>query len=301
MSSSRTVPPDLIIRPATAQDVPRLWEVRAATEAADPANPPPAGPPPATLSHLARTATLLAAETRDEIIGFGGRADRGGVSFLTDLFVDPAWQSSAVGSTLLGELLRGASTRRFTLASSDARAVALYTRHDMTPRWPNFDLVGDAARWREPNGDTLLLRPADPMEPVFVDWDERVGGRRRPEDLAFLRDEMGASFFWVGDGSEPVGYAAVWRDLRSSAPGETLKIGPVGGTTAAAARASALAVVAWAQQHARKVQISVPGPHPALRELLEAGFFIDYIGTFCATASVQIDPTRYIASGEDLF
>jgi hypothetical protein len=234
-------------------------------------------------------------------VGFGGRADRSGVAFLTDLFVDPALQSAAVGRTLLRELFQGVSTRRFTLASSDARAVALYTRNGMTPRWPNFDLVADAARLRLPNERNLTLRPADPMDPAFLDWDEKAGGRRRPQDLAFFRDELDATFFWVHDVAGPAGYAGVWRDPVAGASGDTLAIGPVGGRTAAAARASTLAAVAWAQPRANRLKITVPGPHPALRTLLEAGFLIDYIGTFCASTSVRLNPTRYIASGEDLF
>ena len=49
------------------------------------------------------------------------------------------------------------------------------------------------------------------------------------------------------------------------------------------------------------LEITVPGPHPALRPLLEAGFRIDYIGTFCASAPVRLNPARYIPSGGDLY
>jgi ribosomal protein S18 acetylase RimI-like enzyme len=301
MSPGETFPDDLVIRQAIADDVLRLWEIRAATEAPDPANPPPAGAPPLTLGHLVRTATVLLAERNERIVGFGGRADRSGVAYLTDLFVDPGVQSSAVGKTLLRELFQGAGARRFTLASSDARAVALYTRAGMTPRWPNFDLVVDTARLRLPHEGNVTLRPAEPSDPAFLDWDEDTGGRRRPQDLAFLRDEQDASFFWADGDAGPVGYAAAWRDLVAGEPGDTLTIGPVGGRTAAAARGATLAAVAWAQPRARQLKISVPGPHPALRTLLDAGFLIDYIGTFCASPRVRLNPARYIASSEDLF
>lgn len=297
------VPPasDLVIRPATAGDLPRLWEIRAATEALDPANPPPAGPPSLTLGHLLRTATLLLAERDGRIVGFGGRADRSGVAFLTDLFVDPALQSTAVGKTLLLELFQGASARRFTLASTDARAVALYTRAGMTPRWPNFDLAADSSRLRLPHARNVSLRPADPLDPAFLDWDCAVGTRHRPQDFAFFRDEQDATFFWVDAGAEPVGYAVVRRDSVTGGAAETLTIGPVGGRTASAARAGALAAATWARARAPRLEITVPGPHPALKPLLEAGFHIHYIGTVCASASVRIPPGRYIASGEDLF
>jgi hypothetical protein len=171
----------------------------------------------------------------------------------------------------------------------------------MTPRWPNFDLVADSARLRLPNERTISLSPADPLDSAFLDWDHQVGRRRRPQDFAFFRDEHDASFFWIDAGAEAIGYAVVRRDAVSGARDDTLTIGPVGGRTAAAARAGTLAAVAWARERASRLEITVPGPHPALRVLLEAGFRIDYIGTFCASPSVRLNPTRYIASGEDLF
>ena len=301
ISPRETHPGDLLIRPATERDLPRLWEIRAATEAADPLNPPPAGAPSAVLGHLVRSATLLLAERDGQIVGFGGRADRSGVAFLTDLFVDPALQSTAVGKSLLRELFQGAGAQRFTLASTDPRAVALYTRAGMTPRWPNFDLVADSAQMELPKGRSITLRPADPRDPEFLDWDYEVGKRRRPQDLAFFRDKQEASCFWTDSGGDTVGYAVVRRDSVGGTRDDTLMIGPVGGRSAAAARAATLAAVAWAKERAPRLEITVPGPHPALRTLLESGFRIEYIGTYCASASVQINPGRYIASGEDLF
>ena len=292
---------DLVIRPATAGDLPRLWEIRAASDAPVPVHPPPAGAPPSILGHLLQTGTLLLAERTGQIVGFGGRADRGEVAFLTDLFVDPALQSSAVGKTLLRELFQSVRGPRCTLASSDARAVALYTRAGMTPRWPNLDLIADAAQLRLPHVRNISLRPADPFDAAFLEWDSALGGRRRPQDLAFFRDAQEASFFWIESATGPVGYAVVRRDSVSGLRDDTLTIGPVGGRTAAAARAGTLAAVAWAQERAPRLEITVPGPHPALRPLLEAGFLIDYIGTFCASASVRLNPARYIASGGDLF
>lgn len=292
---------DMLIRPASIGDVPRLWEIRAATEAPDPTDPPPPGAAPLTLSHLVRTATVLLAEANGQVVGFGGRANRSDVAFLTDLFVDPALQSTSVGKTLLGELFQGAGNQRFTLASTDARAVGLYTRMGMTPRWPNFDLDVEAGRLHLPSAATVTLRPADPLDPAFLDWDYAMGRRRRPEDLAFFRDEQDASFFWVETGKYPVGYAVVRRDSVAGGRGDTMMIGPVGGRTLAAARDGTLAAVAWAQARAGRLKVTVPGPHPALKPLLEAGFRITYIATLCASPSFRLNPRRYIASGEDLF
>lgn len=308
MSTGPPIPPspassarDLVIRPATVADLPRLWVIRAASDAPDPLDPPPAGTPPPILGHLLRTATLLLAERDGQIVGFGGRADRGDVAFLTDLFVDPALQSAAVGKTLLHELFQGVGPRRCTLASSDARAVALYTRAGMTPRWPNLDLWAESSRLHLPPARGVSLRTADPFDEAFLKWDAAVGGRRRPQDFAFFRDEQAASFFWLDAATGPVGYAVVRRDSVTGVRDDTLTIGPVGGRTAAAARAGTLAAVAWAQERAPRLEITVPGPHPALRPLLEAGFRIDYIGTFCASAPVRLNPARYIPSGGDLY
>lgn len=91
------------------------------------------------------------------------------------------------------------------------------------------------------------------------------------------------------------------KDAALLAPDETLMVGPVGGRTPADAADAVLASVAWASQRAPRLEIALPGPHPALPGLLAAGGQIDYIETYCASLPNMVDPERYAGSGGDLF
>ena len=115
-----------------------------------------------------------------------------------------------------------------------------------------------------------------------------------------VRAERGQAF-WFGKGGEIVGYgiirfgaAVLWRP-------DTVTIGPIGAATAVDARESVLAAVQWARSRAAVIEMAVPGPHPALRTLLAAGFRIAYVETYCASVPTLIDPARYLGSGGDLF
>ncbi len=79
-------------------------------------------------------------------------------------------------------------------------------------------------------------------------------------------------------------------------------IGPIGARTIEDARMCALAAVAWASERASVLRIGVPGPHPALAPLLEAGFRITDTDIFvCRGSGMFVDPRRYIPSGGTLF
>ena len=62
-----------------------------------------------------------------------------------------------------------------------------------------------------------------------------------------------------------------------------------------------LAAVEWARSRAAIIEMAMPGPHPALKTLLAAGFRIDGVETYCASVPTLIDPARYLGSGGDLF
>ncbi|HEV2237516.1 MAG TPA: hypothetical protein VGR57_12710, partial [Ktedonobacterales bacterium] len=70
---------------------------------------------------------------------------------------------------------------------------------------------------------------------------------------------------------------------------------------AADAAACALAACAWAvAQGAPLLRIAVPGAHPALKPLLDAGALINYVEMYCAARDDLFDPRRYISSGDML-
>ena len=76
-------------------------------------------------------------------------------------------------------------------------------------------------------------------------------------------------------------------------------VGPVGAGTAEDAADCLLAAVEFARTRSDRVRLSVPGPHPALAALLDAGFHITYLETFVSSAAAPfLDPARYVGSGD---
>jgi hypothetical protein len=65
--------------------------------------------------------------------------------------------------------------------------------------------------------------------------------------------------------------------------------------------ACVVAAVSWARERQPDVELAVPGSHPALKPLLDGGFAIEYVETYCASDPALVDPTRYVGSGGDLF
>ncbi len=83
---------------------------------------------------------------------------------------------------------------------------------------------------------------------------------------------------------------------------DAITLGPIGARAPEQAEACVYAAVDWARQRAAVARVAVTGPHPALGNLLEAGFRIGEVETFCTSDDASfVDPRRYISSGGDLF
>ena len=291
----------LLIRPAVVTDLDRVWDIRYANDIAGQTPVPDQGPTPAYLKHLQEHGSLLVAEGENRIVGYAGLVDRGGVAYLTDLFVDPQCQSATVGRRLLEQILPAEPTVQCTLASTDHRAIALYTRAGMAPRWPILLLEVSVGRLREISSSRVEMVPADPDDPVLHRWDHALSGRRRPIDLSFMvRTERGQSFWFVRE-DEITGYGIIRFDAARPWRPNTVTIGPIGAMTAVDARESVLTAVQWTRARGGVIELAVPGPHPALGPLLAGGFTITGVETYCASVATLIDPARYVGSGGDLF
>ncbi len=292
------------VRPATAAEVPLAGEIYYRNEIeGDPTPPPAPDHPLAWLAHVLATGRLLVAEDASgAIIAYAGSIVRGPVAFLTDLFVRPARQSGAIGQALLAAAMPVDGRLHCTTASTDPRAQALYTRAGMMPRRPHYWLRvwPEAVRRIPATGLTLDETPLD--DPALLAWDARISGRERPQDFAWWRDGTGGAALWCRRGGERVGYAVAQRHTDASIyHPEMWTIGPVGAASEADAAACALAACAWAvASGAPLLRMSVPGPHPALAPLLEAGARINYVETYCASRDDLFDPRRYISSGDML-
>lgn len=288
------------IRPAEAADLPAAHEIfhAALTDGAE--APPPRGPLPPILEHVLATGTMVVAEGGGEVVGFAAAVRRGPVAYLTDLFVDPARQSAGVGRALLDRLLPPAAAR-WTLATVDPRALSLYARAGMAPRWPNVELRLEAETTGALADAGVEAVAADPTDPALAAWDAEIAGRPRPEDTAYWLGRCRGVPLWFRRAGCTVGYGVVQREVRTVWTPRKIVVGPIGARTAADAAACVLAAVAWALPHGPIVDVAVPGPHPALAPLLAAGARIIYVETFCASDPSLVDPTRYLGSGSELF
>ncbi|MEO7001089.1 MAG: GNAT family N-acetyltransferase [Ktedonobacterales bacterium] len=297
-----------LLRPARSDELQRLYDVWYRAETHDNPHPPAPGEPPMYLAHVLATGILVVAEEAGEIRGFAGAITRGNVAFLTDLFVDPAYQSGGLGKTLLDAALPPTSgLTRCTLSSSDPRALALYIRAGMQPQWTSFALRLETAVQRMPQAaqdalNDVEIRLADADDPALGAWDSRISGRPRAAERTFWTHEQHAIPLWLLRRDQVIGYAYVRLDVGSLRDPHACMVGPVGANTPDDAATCALATVHWVAQRAAVLHMDVPGPHACLPLLLERGFRILYADTFVASASAPLFDARcYIPSGSDLF
>jgi GNAT superfamily N-acetyltransferase len=289
------------IRPATEHDLPVIYDIYYRNEVRGESDPPPRGAIPAWLPHTLATGTLLIAERGGVAVGYAGLTRRDDVSFLTDLFVHPEMQAGGIGGALLRAILPVDGSIRCTFASSDPRALALYIRAGMRPQWPQFWLRAVPPAPRDRLHSTVEVVEARPDDFDLVVWEREVGGRQRREDIVFWVRVQRAVPLWFRRGSDTIGYGYVRLAAGTLRHPEAGAIGPLGVRDARDAADCALAAAIWARGRAAPLHIAVPGPHPALASLLEAGFAITDMDTFVSSAAMpHFDPRRYISSGGDL-
>jgi hypothetical protein len=289
-------------RPADKTELQAVFEVFYQNELLDNPQLPLPGDIPPYLSHVLQTGTLYVAEENGRILGFAGAITRGNISFLTDLFVLPSSQSGKLGKTLLQTVLPQDNLIHCTLSSSDPRALALYIRAGMRPWWPHFALQLDKPTHTWPLVRDMEIFEGDASDPALLDWDARVSGRPRPEDLQFWVREERAVPIWFRRRGLIMGYGYVRFGADEYSNPLSCTLGPLGADTPEDATACVIAAVHWAMQRAVEVHIDVPGPHLCLVTLLEHGFHIHSFDTFVSSAVTPFfDGRCYIASGGDLF
>lgn len=293
------------VRPAREDDLAAAYAVFYANERRTALDLPvePDYPVPSMLRHIAATGTVHIAcdERSGAVVGFAARVIRGEVRYLTDLFVQPSVQSSGVGRLLLGSILPDDGTLSCTLSSDDPRALALYVRQGMRPRWPSLGLRA-IRPMLAPGGDDIRVEQGATHDPELSRWDAELSGRLRPDDLAYWVRSQAAVVLWLLRGTTRIGYCLVRRAPQFLRDQGAIAIGPLGVRDAADAAGCLTAVVRYAAPWSEVVRLDVPGPHPGLKLLLDGGFHIVYTDTFVASDRTPIvDPTRYIGSGGDLF
>lgn len=289
------------IRSARPEDFARIWDIRHENDIEGLIDPPAQGPIPPYLPHLFNRGKLLVAERAGQVLAYAGATERSGIAYLNDVFVDPAMQSEKLGQALLQAILPESKAPKYVLASNDFRAIALYARFGMAPRWPNFDIENDSGALSFPPESPVELVPVDLEDVDLVAWDAEISGRSRPLDFRFWHEHEQGAAFWCRRNGQIVGYAVARFAASRTFNPEAAVIGPVGVRDPAHAAACVVAVTRWAASSAPYVKMAIPGPHPALVPLLASGLRIVYTQLYGSSAAGIVDPERYVGSGGDLF
>jgi GNAT superfamily N-acetyltransferase len=218
---------------------------------------------PDYLDHeLEREALWVALGARG-VAGFAAVLVDDGIGHLADAFVRPDALGSGIGRALLRAAFPPGVTR-VTFASGDPRALPLYVRAGMQPLTPLLYLEGEL-----PGSTSGAPAPLGEL----VERDAAASGRPRPLALDFLA-RAGACGLRAGERA----YAVV------RPTGALREVGPAAGD--ADELPALLAGLG-------PVRIALPGPHPALRPLLDAGLRIADHDTYMASRPGVLDLGRY--------
>jgi GNAT superfamily N-acetyltransferase len=224
---------------------------------------------PRYIAHLGTVGRFLVAEEDGTVAGFAASRRIGGVTMLCDLFVDPDRHGGGVGTRLLDAVLDGAG-ERFTFASRDPKAMSLYVRNGMTPRWPLFYLSGPPLRC------TLRSERVTAAEAAAAD--RVLSGVDRAADYAYWATLPGGTGLVVRDANVIVAAGAADVDrLRHL-------------VTAEDADPTATLVAALSGFDAATVGLCLPGPHPALPLLLGARWRIEDSDQHLSTREGLLSP-----------
>jgi GNAT superfamily N-acetyltransferase len=281
------------IRAATPVDIPAIRAILAAHGNDDPPGerrgPDVVGP---YVAHLVARHRVLVAETPEGVVAFGGVVDTGRSFMLSDLFVRPDRLGRGIGGPLLAALFEGCSPR-VTLASDDPRALPLYVRAGLVPRWPALYLRADGsvASRAGVHAGAHLLETVDADPALLAALERDWTGADRPADHAFWAALPGADPFLVRDDAGPVaiGYG---RDRQTEPDARTLDRLVV--RPGAAPNGPVLAALARAAGRGATVDLCLPGPNPALRVLLDLGARVVDRDTYMAGPVDVVDPERLV-------
>jgi GNAT superfamily N-acetyltransferase len=298
--------PGVTVRPTRASDLPALGDVWRAAAHPGRVDPPPPGVLSLYYQHQLATGESWVAEDADGLAGYAASFTRSGVTFLSDLFVVPARQSRGIGAALLHHALARVGGTRCTMSSLDPRALALYTRAGLRPRWPHMLLAASPPDFAALPGAAVDVTVASAGDPAFVEWDARLSGLSRPEDHAFWR-AVGAVPLWFAHVGDRVGCGYVWHRADANPDAPEVRVGPLGAVSPEHAVGCVGAALRWAASSAASAdpraaprewtyRVAVSAAHAALAPLLEAEFRVSGLEIFCCSRDdLFFDPRAYLA------
>ena len=257
------------------------------------------------LAHLARTdpERFWMAAAGERTVGFGSAWRRGGLCYLSGLFVLPQWQGRGIGRGLLERAMHHdpSPAGMTAVVSSAANPVSnrLYAGHGMYPLMPVLYLRGPVpARAREATLgrlEAVLLSAVDLADLRTVD--AAVTGIDRTADHAWLLD-AGRSGWLLRSRGMPAGYAYLGGD---GTEGDDA-VGPIATLLAEDQEAVlGFALAQAAERGAATATVVVPGHNLSAQRLLwRSGFsFEGATGLFdCSRPFGRFD--RYLLAGDAL-
>jgi GNAT superfamily N-acetyltransferase len=276
------------VRQAGPADLPQIAAVALATGQDEEWG----GADPAYMTHLLAYGRVVVGVSGGSVIGFGATRQLGtgasAVSMLCDLFVDPRMQGSGCGRAMLAGLWPGRG-RRMTFSSLHGHALPLYASFGLDAWWPLLYLRGRVDALTTPAG--WRAEPAAPAEVAALEltW---TGADRSGDHLAWARRPGGASVLARRGGQ------VMAAGTTGGAGGEYgvthLAVAPPADDADAAA--AVLAVLAGLEPEGGMARVTLPGPHPAIRALLAAGWRVEEFDLFMATEPGLLDPRRAVPS-----
>jgi GNAT superfamily N-acetyltransferase len=282
------------VRAATEDD---LAAIAAVAESTGPAEEW-SGTDPAYVRHLLAHGQVLVAERRATggqgtvVTGFGATRRIGdgpaAVTMLCDLFVDPASHGGGAGQALLAALWEPGSPR-MTFSSLHAHALPVYTRAGLDAWWPLLYLGGAVSALPRAPGWTVAAASPGQVAALEAGW---TGIDRSADHRAWA----------ARPGGQPVtarhGAAVLAAGTVAGEDAEYgiahLALSPAAGAGAAAE--AVVAVLASLNPPGARARVCLPGPHPAVRPLLAAGWHVDAMDIFMATDPGLLDPRRAVPS-----
>jgi len=285
------------IRQAEIADVPAIhdsWLLTDFPDEAERALVARLGPAP-WFAFLIAHGDMRVAEVDGQIIGFAATITRGRVCYLSECFVQPAWQSRGVTKALLAALYTDHTVVRCTLASSDPRAVSRYMRVGMRPQWPMYFVrLSDATRLGEPQYE---VRETNDVE-AWLFYDRRMVGHDRAIDITdYFVAHCQAALLQIYDGPQLIGQSLAQRQHYDPGASGVMNVSLTGVFDSQHAAGAMHAAVAWTHAlGAPDVHMRVPAAHAGLPFLIDRGMHIAGVETFCAS-QMWFDPTCYAPSG----
>jgi hypothetical protein len=235
------------------------------------------GADPAYVEHVRAHGTVLVAEERGRVAGFGAALPHGQARLLADLFVDPAAQGRGVGGRLLARLWPATDTSpRITFASQDPRALSLYLRAGLAAWWPLLYLRGHPERLPALGDEPSTVRARRVSPSDAADAETHIAGGDRRAGYAYWAggDPAAGVVVTVGDEVAAAGVLNRTGLAHLACPDPRA-------ATACLLAALRLDIVDGLTAHSGHL-VCLPGPHPALATLLHAGYQIVDRDHYCA-------------------